>query len=200
MSKKALSRQGGTTHPLVAFGQYNGGSHAGTAIRRGDQAAPGAGAGAERAVKVLVLGKHFPALQPSEQKVLDYEGTAVEFKERHTFARHAKAWGAAHTGPGIRFLCVSDAIDDPDHKVFWTTLALWNRWRHDTYKDNRDAELQFLDQLPSANVAVPQPKKKEKEEPEVKKHFELVAVGTHTYAGTGLMSGRQANLEGVHLG
>ena len=91
---------------------------------------------AERAVKVLVPGKHFPALQPSEQKV-NYEGTAVEFKERHTFARHSKAWGAAQTGPGIRFTCVSDAIDDPDNKGFWTTLALWNRWRHDTYKDNR---------------------------------------------------------------
>ena len=35
----------------------------------------------------------------------------------------------AHVGSGqrIRFLCESDAIDDPDCKGFWTTVALWNR-------------------------------------------------------------------------
>ena len=47
-----------------------------------------------------------------------YWATAVEFQERHSFERHVKAWGAAHTGPGIRFVCTSDAIDDPDHKGF----------------------------------------------------------------------------------
>ena len=59
-----------------------------------------------RAVKVNVPGKHFPGLQPAEQKV-DYEGTAVDYAERHKFSQHAKAWGAAQTGPGIRFTCVS---------------------------------------------------------------------------------------------
>ena len=62
-----------------------------------------------RAVKVDVPGKHFPQLTGVEQNV-SYTGTAVEFTERHTFARHVKAWGAAHTGPGIRFICDSDAI------------------------------------------------------------------------------------------
>ena len=28
----------------------------------------------------------------------------------------------------------SDAIDDPDHRGFWVTLALWNKWRHETYR------------------------------------------------------------------
>jgi hypothetical protein len=97
----------------------------------------------QRRVKVKVPGKHFPQLQTKEQKV-EYEGEAVEFQERHQFPKHQKAWGAAHTGPGTRFICVSDAIDDPDHKGFWTTLALFNRWRHETFKDNRDAELQYL--------------------------------------------------------
>ena len=94
----------------------------------------------ERAIKVMVPGKHFPSLQPSEQKIF-YEGAAVEYTERHKFSQHLKAWGAAHTGPGIRFTCMSDGIEDPDCKGFWTTLSLWNRWRHDTYKDNREAEL-----------------------------------------------------------
>ena len=101
----------------------------------------------DRAVKVNVPGKHFPGLTPSEQKQ-DYEGTAVEYRERYKFEKHLKAWGVAGTFPGIRFICRADAIDDPDHKGFWTTLSLWNRWRHDTYKDNRAAEVEFLDKKP----------------------------------------------------
>ena len=58
---------------------------------------------------VDVPGKHFPQLTGAEQNA-SYTGTAVEFTERHTFVRHGKAWGAAHTGPGIRFICDSDAI------------------------------------------------------------------------------------------
>ena len=52
----------------------------------------------ERAVRVNVPGKHFPGLQPAEQKI-DYEGTAVEFAHRHAFPRHLRAWAvgrAAH--------------------------------------------------------------------------------------------------------
>ena len=57
----------------------------------------------QRRVLVNVPGKFFPGLQSAEQK-LDYPGEPVEFKERHVFARHAKAWGAAHTGPGLRII------------------------------------------------------------------------------------------------
>ena len=53
-----------------------------------------------------------------------YEATAVQYAERHDFDRH-RSWGAAHRGPGIRFICESGAIDDPDHKGFWTTLGVW---------------------------------------------------------------------------
>ena len=69
---------------------------------------------ASRRVKVSVPGKFLPQLQPAERAV-NYEGEAVEFKQKHNFARHLQGWGGAHTGPGIRFLCVSDAIDDPDN-------------------------------------------------------------------------------------
>jgi len=82
----------------------------------------------DRSVKVKVPGKHFPQLQALEQAVM-YWGTAVEFRERQKFPRHAKAWGGEHTRPGIRFICDSDAIDDPDNKGFWTTLALFRRLR-----------------------------------------------------------------------
>ena len=46
----------------------------------------------DRSVKVKVPGKHFPQLQASEQAAM-YWGTAVEFRERQKFPRHAKAWG-----------------------------------------------------------------------------------------------------------
>ena len=49
--------------------------------------------------------------------------TAVEYKDRHNFPRHLKAGGAPHTGPGIRFLCNSDAIDDPDNRGHWFLLT-----------------------------------------------------------------------------
>jgi len=105
---------------------------------------------AQRRVKVDVPGKFFPQLEASE-RALNYEGEAVEFQERRDFKQHV-AWGAAHKGPGIRFVCTSDAIDDPDNKGFWTTLALFNRWRHETYKDRRNDELQYLDAVPAQAI------------------------------------------------
>ena len=93
---------------------------------------------AERHVKVMVPGRFFPSLQPSERAV-NYEGEASEYTERRQFKDHV-AWGAAHKGPGIRFVCNSDAVEDPDNRGFWTPLQLFNRWRHNTYKDDREAE------------------------------------------------------------
>ena len=52
---------------------------------------------------VNIPGKFFPSLTGAEQAAF-YPGEPVEFKERHIFARHAKAWGAAHTGPGLRVI------------------------------------------------------------------------------------------------
>ena len=143
----------------------------------------------DRAVTVGVPGKHFPQLSPAEQRI-DYEGTAVEYAPRHKFSVHRKAWGPAHTGEGIRFVCTTDAIDDPDDKGHWTTLALWNRWRHQTYKDRRDDELQYLDELPAAGDAAPTAVTQEKAEPEVKKFFRVVSQGVHTFGGTGRMAGK----------
>ena len=146
----------------------------------------------DRRVKVNVPGRHFPQLTGAEQKK-DYEGEAVEYRERQRFERHTKAWGAPHTGPGIRFVCKSDAIDDPDTKGFWTTLSLWNRWRHDTYQDDRDAELQYLDELPQQTTAAPEEEEeKEMAMPPVKLYFTPVSKGMHTFGGTGRMAGETA--------
>ena len=146
----------------------------------------------DRAVKVLVPGKHFPQLTSAEQNVY-YEGTAVEHGLRHPFGLHRKAWGAAHTGEGIRFVCIADAIDDPDNKGHWTTLKLWNSWRHTTYKDRRNEELQYLDDLPATAGMVPASQLPVKKvEPEVKRYFDIVSTGTHTFGGTGPMRGKSS--------
>ena len=71
--------------------------------------------------------------------------TAVEYLRSGTPLSGTPRRGARRTqsGPGIRFACTSDAIDDPDHKGFWSTLRLWNRWRHGvttTYSSTRMAQ------------------------------------------------------------
>ena len=94
---------------------------------------------AQRKVRVKVPGKHFPGLVAAEQREMCW-GTAVEAVERHNAqvcVAPQGVWGVAHTGPGIRFICESNAVDDPDHRGFWTTLPLWNRGRHEIYKDDR---------------------------------------------------------------
>ena len=142
----------------------------------------------QRRVVVNAPGKFFGGLTPSEAAA-SYSVEAIEYKEKHSFARHPKAWGAAHTGPGIRFLSRSDAIDDPDHRGFWTTLALWNRWRHDTYKDDPEAELPYLDELPSARSTTTAAPDAKKQPPAIKQHFKLVHESTHTYGGAGKLAG-----------
>ena len=146
-----------------------------------------------RKVRVQVPGKHFPSLQPTEQG-LHYWGEAVEFAERHKFERHAKAWGAAHHGPGIRFICDSDAVDDPDHRGFWTTLTLFNKWRHETYKDKRELELQYLDErpAPAAGATNADAVKKARAAPEIKDHFILEYTTQHTFSGSGKLGGTTA--------
>ena len=130
-----------------------------------------------RAVKVKAPGKHFNGLTGAEAAA-DYWVVATEYTEWHHFERHAKAWGAAHTGPGIRFICDSDAVDDPDHKGFWATVGLWNRWRHETYKDDREAEKEYLDELPAAPAPVATAASKKKEAgPEIKEYFKLIRTG-----------------------
>ena len=110
----------------------------------------------------------------------------------HSFERHAKAWGAAHTGPGIRFVCDSDAVDEPDHKGFCATLALWNRWRHNTYRDDREAEKLYLDEMPAAPEPVASAKKTAaKPKAEIQKHFTVTVTDTHTVGGQGALAGKQ---------
>ena len=148
----------------------------------------------KRRVPVNVPGKFFgQALSAADQK-LDYVGEPVEFQERKKFEQHSKGWGAAHTGPGIRVVCNSDAIEDPENKGFWTTLPLFNRWRHETYKNDRTAELQYLDELPAVVApALSSTAAKGKGPPAVKEYFTLCDTVSHTYGGNGNLAGKTVN-------
>ena len=71
-----------------------------------------------------------------------YKAQATEFAAVHEF----KKAGAkkATKEAGIRFLCMSDAAENANHPGLWIPLAQWNRYRHETYKDRRQDELQFI--------------------------------------------------------
>ena len=145
----------------------------------------------QRRVRVKAPGKFFNNLTAAEVK-LDYWSVAVEYRERHAFDRHARAWGAAHNGPGIRFIAEGDAIEDPDSKGFWATLGVWNKWRHQTYLEDREAEKQYLDAMPALPAAPPAAAEKKAAEPAaIKKCFKECGGGTHTIGGTGRMAGKQ---------
>jgi len=148
-----------------------------------------------RGVRVKAPGTHWTGLTRTEQQV-HYWVCAMEFRERHAFQSHAKAWGQAHTGPGMRFVSEDDAIEDPDNRGSWTTLSLWNKWRDQTYRDDRDAELQYMDQLPAVSAA--NASSADKQSPagaRVKQSFTLVSEGTHTVSGNGKMAGQVLKCE-----
>ena len=105
---------------------------------------------AQRRVKVMVPGKLFPGLQPAEQQV-DDPGEAVEAADKRTFPRP----GAGRTVDLESGSCASPMPwTTPTTRVKQGLLdnaAAVNRWR--TYKNTRDAELEFLDELPTPLAA-----------------------------------------------
>ena len=105
---------------------------------------------AQRRVKVMVPGKFFPGLEPAEQKVY-YPGEAVEAADKRTFPRP----GAGRTVDLESGSCASPMPwTTPTTRVKQGLLdnaAAVNRWR--TYKNTRDAELEFLDELPTPLAA-----------------------------------------------
>ena len=84
---------------------------------------------AELRVRVNVPGSWFNNLS-SAKRGQKYVGEAVGFEAAFHFGK--KCGRAAHTSPGVRFICESDVIDDPDHSGFIMPLGDWNRYRFDT--------------------------------------------------------------------
>ena len=100
------------------------------------------------AVEIEVPGSWFGAgpmgsLTVTEQRE-KYKAQAVEYAEVHEFPGASK--GARKTREkAIRFICITDATEEPNSEGYWMKLSQWNRYRNDTFKDRREDELADTD-------------------------------------------------------
>ena len=133
----------------------------------------------ELRVRVMLPGNMFPGLTPSEQRD-KYEAEAFGYELAHTFPKKVGVRAKPITCEGIRFLCVSDVMEDPNHTGFIIPTTDWNRHRHDTYKNNPDAEKPYIRQVAAAPTLVPSDAANETpQRPPIYSEFELVSEGTH---------------------
>ncbi|KAK3262274.1 hypothetical protein CYMTET_28859 [Cymbomonas tetramitiformis] len=80
----------------------------------------------------------------------------------------------------------ADVLEDADHPGYWIRLDQWNRFRHDTYKNDREAEMPFIPDtarvpqpLPSKSSDDPATGKFDSLISPVYKHFERVGEDFH---------------------
>ena len=105
---------------------------------------------AELKVRIKVPGWWFNGLHGAERSEL-YEVQAYDHIEAHVF----KKGRTTETLPAILFLCEDDVLEDPKHPGFLMRLSEWNRYRNDTYKNDRDAELPFIATPADASAPAP---------------------------------------------
>ena len=94
---------------------------------------------AELKVRIDVPGSWFNGLEGAERSAT-YEAQAYDYEEAHVFKKNR----GTETLPAIKFLCEADVFEDPKHAGFLMRLTEWNRYRNDTYKNNRAAELPYI--------------------------------------------------------
>ena len=91
----------------------------------------------DRAVVVSGQALHLPERRQAEALVRRH-GSGVPRAAHLRAARH----GARRTpGPASASSARATALDDPDHRGFWTTLGLFNRWRHDACERRSEPDL-----------------------------------------------------------
>ena len=135
---------------------------------------------AELKVKVKIPGSWFGGSLTSEERKELYWAQAKDSAEAHRFPK--KGQKPATVCPGISFLCDSDVVEDPTHAGFWMPLTEWNRYRHDTYKDDRAAELPFIRTSGDDAAAAPDPAAEPAATSKrglIFSEFTTVDVGTH---------------------
>ena len=133
---------------------------------------------AELRVRIKIPGSWFPGLRGAEKMEL-YEAEAYAFEEAHRFQKTANR--AAQTCQAIRFICVSDLQEDANASgQFIMPVADWNRYRHDTYKNDRTAELPYIptttDKTGADRATENVPEPSEPERPKVYSEFSLVGT------------------------
>ncbi|KAK3270741.1 hypothetical protein CYMTET_20874 [Cymbomonas tetramitiformis] len=75
------------------------------------------------------------------EKRKSFTALAVEYDNLKSFAGGNPA---KNKFQAIRFQVHADVADDPDHEGYWMKLDICNRYRHETYKDNRAVEARFI--------------------------------------------------------
>ena len=94
---------------------------------------------AELRVRVMLPGSWhgFNNLTPTERSE-QYEAEAFDWEAVHKLPK--KGARAAQTCEAVKFLCLSDVLEDPAAAGFTIPLFDWNRYRHYTYQNIRHAE------------------------------------------------------------
>ena len=134
---------------------------------------------AELRVRVNIPGSWFGGLTPAESSVV-YEGEACGFEDAYRFSR--KGYRQAFVSEAVRFICKSDAQDDPNAVSFIMPIVEWNRYRHFTYKDDREAEMPYLRSsgVLTAAESPARPTKEAGTRPAIYTEFEFLSTGRHT--------------------
>ncbi|KAK3247750.1 hypothetical protein CYMTET_42759 [Cymbomonas tetramitiformis] len=91
-------------------------------------------------VEIDVPGTWFNKMSPAEKRK-QFKCVAVEFDALKPFAGGNPA---RNHHPAIRFQVLSDVEEDPNHEGYWIKLVTWNRFRHNTFKDDRASEARYI--------------------------------------------------------
>ena len=134
---------------------------------------------AELKVRAQVPGSWFGGQLTAAEKSELYWAQAKGFSMARRFPKQGVR--KEQTCAGIQFLCESDVVDDPAHDGFWMPLLDWNRYRHETYKDDREAELPYIRTPGDAAVeAAPAPAAPAiSSKAAIYSEFNVIETGTH---------------------
>ena len=138
---------------------------------------------AELRVRIELPGSFFDGLTSTE-RAEKYGAEAFEYVPVHHFAKTRHR--AKQTCAAIKFLCESDVFDDPQHTGFIMPVTEWNRYRNDTYKNDRAAEAKYIRTVAVVDGQGDGAKasgKKEPERPLIYSQFEFVSAGKHVVKG-----------------
>lgn len=138
---------------------------------------------AELKVRVQISGSWFGGQLTADERRALYWAQAKGRSDAHRFPKQGAR--REQTCKAIQFICESDVIDDPAHEGFWMPLLDWNRYRHETYKADREAELPYIRTAgeAAANAAPAPAAPAVSAKAAIYSQFTVIETGTHTQTG-----------------
>jgi hypothetical protein len=100
-------------------------------------------------VEIEVPGSWFGGNLNATERSLKYKAQEVEYDGEFP-GLTPKSYKTKEKA--IRFLCIVDAVVDPNSDGYWMKMSQWNRFRHDKFKERRDEELPFISKAAVATV------------------------------------------------